>query len=308
MSSPAPRAEPPLRRHQLVRLYPAAWESLLRARADLAGEPLLHDWATQNWPLIARRRGPLDGDGVLLGLPLPPSAGKGRIAVEVRAGDVASVGPLPSVSEVLGTAPVAWRPCLQELMDLSRAYGVRDGVFGSLCWQLITGLTYLGPHSDIDIAWTLPRADQLERFLRDLADIDAACSGAARWRISARGWRRCQLARTARRRPRACPQDREPRAALCTGGFQWSGAMSAAASRLAARDDSRDARRFELEAPPQDRTVGGACCRNGGAQPVAGSIHIPETGIGERRRQRQPHGYGCGDVPAQRRGDPTVLP
>jgi phosphoribosyl-dephospho-CoA transferase len=58
-------------------------------------------------------------------------------------------------------------------MDLSRAYGVRDGVFGSLCWQLITGLTYLGPHSDIDIAWTLPRADQLEGFLDALADIDA---------------------------------------------------------------------------------------------------------------------------------------
>ena len=134
----------------------------MRARADLAGQPLLHDWATQSWPLIVRRRGPLDGDGVLLGLPLPPSAGKGRIAVEVRAGDVASVGPPPSVSEVLGTAPAAWQPCLQELMDLSRVYGVRDGVFGSLCWQLITGLTYLGPHSDIDIAWTLPRADRLE--------------------------------------------------------------------------------------------------------------------------------------------------
>ena len=173
VSSPTPLAEPPLRRHQLVRLYPAAWESLLRARSDLAGEPLLHDWATQSWPLVARRRGPLDGDGVLLGLPLPPSAGKRRIAVEVRAGDVASVGALPSVSEVLGTAPVAWRPCLQELMDLSRAYSVRGGVFGSLCWQYLTGLAYLGPYSDVDIAWTLPRADRLEGFLRDLADIDA---------------------------------------------------------------------------------------------------------------------------------------
>jgi phosphoribosyl-dephospho-CoA transferase len=173
VSSPAPRAEPSLRRHQLVRLYPAAWDSLLRARADLAGEPLLHDWATQSWPLVARRRSPLDGDGVLLGLPLPPSAGKRRIAVEVRADDVASVGPLPSVSEVLGTAPVAWQPCLQELMDLSRAYGVREGVFGSLCWQWLTGLAYLGPHSDLDIAWTLPRPDRLEGFLSDLADIDA---------------------------------------------------------------------------------------------------------------------------------------
>ena len=173
VSSPSPRAEPPLRRHQLVRVYPAAWESLLRARADLAGEPLLQDWARQGWPLIGRRRGPLDGEGVLLGLPLPPSRGKRRIAVEMRAGDIASVSPLPSLSEVLGTAPVAWQRCLRELTDLSRAYEVHGGVFGSLCWQWLTGLTYLGARSDVDIAWTLPRPDRLERFLENLAEIDA---------------------------------------------------------------------------------------------------------------------------------------
>jgi phosphoribosyl-dephospho-CoA transferase len=109
----------------------------------------------------------------LLGLPLPPSAGKRRIAVEMQIGDVASVCPLPSVSELLGTAPVAWRPCLQELTELERAYEVRGGVFGSLCWQWLTGLTYLGPRSDVDIAWTLPRPDRLEMFLGDLADVDA---------------------------------------------------------------------------------------------------------------------------------------
>jgi phosphoribosyl-dephospho-CoA transferase len=173
VTSPSPRAEPPLRRQQLVRLYPAAWESVLRARPDLAGEPLLQDWARRGWPLIARRRGPLDGAGVLLGLPLPPSAGKRRIAVEVPACDIASVSLLPSVAEVLGTAPGAWQSCLRELTDLARTYAVRDGVFGSLCWQWLTGLTYLGPRSDADIAWTLPRPDRLERFLDDLADIDA---------------------------------------------------------------------------------------------------------------------------------------
>jgi phosphoribosyl-dephospho-CoA transferase len=173
MNSPSPRAEPTLRRHQLVRVCPAAWEAVLRARPDLAGEPLLDDWARRGWPLIARRRDPLDGAGVLLGLPLPPSAGKRRIAVEMRAGDIASVSPLPSVSEVLGTAPGTWQPCLQELTDLTRTYAVRGGVFGSLCWQWLTGLTYLGPRSDVDIAWTLPRPDRLERFLDDLASIDA---------------------------------------------------------------------------------------------------------------------------------------
>jgi phosphoribosyl-dephospho-CoA transferase len=157
----------------LVRVYPASWERLLSERADLAAEPLLGDWAAQGWPLVARRRDPLDGDGILLGLPLPPSAGKRRIAVEMRAGDVASVSPLPNVSEVLGTAPCAWQPCLRELAVLARAYEVRGGVFGSLCWQWLTGLTYLGSRSDVDIAWTLPRPERLKRFLDDLADVDA---------------------------------------------------------------------------------------------------------------------------------------
>jgi phosphoribosyl-dephospho-CoA transferase len=173
VSSPSPRAEPPLPRHQLVVVHPAAWKMLLRARSDLAGEPLLQDWATLGRPLIVRRRGPLDGDGVLLGLPLPPSAGKRRIAVEMGAAAILSVSPLPSVSDVLGAAPVDWQPCIRELTDLARAYGVRAGVFGSLGWQWITGLTYLGPQSDIDIAWTLPRPDRLEQFLGCLADIDA---------------------------------------------------------------------------------------------------------------------------------------
>ena len=173
MNSPSPYVELPLRRHQLVRVYPAAWARVLCARPDLASEPLLRDWVREGWPLIARRRGPLDGEGVLLGLPLPPSAGKRRIAVEMRARDVACASLLPSVSEVLDTAPVTWQPCLRELTDLAQAYDVHCGVFGSLCWQWLTGLRYINARSDVDIAWTLPRPDRLKRFLDDLADLDA---------------------------------------------------------------------------------------------------------------------------------------
>jgi phosphoribosyl-dephospho-CoA transferase len=173
VNSPSPPAELPLRRHQLVRVHPAAWQSLLRARPELTCEPLLLDWANRGWPLIARRRGPLDGEGVWLGLPLPPSAGKRRIAAELQPGDLTSVSPLPCISEVQGAAPVEWQPCLQELTDLSRTYGVRGGVFGGLCWQWLTGLSYLSPRSDLDIAWTLPRPDRLDAFLDDLANIDA---------------------------------------------------------------------------------------------------------------------------------------
>jgi phosphoribosyl-dephospho-CoA transferase len=172
VNSPSPLVEPPLGRHQLVRVHPAAWQSLLESRPDLAGEPLLEVWATREWPLVVRRRGPLDGDGVLLGLPLPPCAGKRRIALEICASDIVSVSSLPRVSEVLHAAPLSWWPALQELTGLALAYGVDAGVFGSLGWQWLTGLPYLGPQSDLDIAWTLPPPAQLDQFLADLTDID----------------------------------------------------------------------------------------------------------------------------------------
>lgn len=170
---PSPHAEATPRRHQLVRVHPAAWRSLLRARPDLSGEPLLDMWAVRDWPLVARRRGPLDGDGVLLGLPLPPCAGKRRIALEMRACDIASVSSLPTVSEVLRVAPDPWQPTLRELAALALAYGIRAGIFGSLGWQWLTGLPYLGPQSDLDFAWTLPHPAKLDMFLTQLTDIDA---------------------------------------------------------------------------------------------------------------------------------------
>lgn len=146
---------------------------MLDARRDLAAEPLLRDWAMRGRPLIARRRLPTDGDGLWLGLPLPPAAGKRRIALEFEAADVVSVGPLPRLSQVIGTAPAAWRPHLQALEALAGAYQIHAGVYGSLAWQWLTGLEYLGPRSDVDIAWTLPRAARVERFLVDLAAADA---------------------------------------------------------------------------------------------------------------------------------------
>lgn len=146
----------------------------MHVRDDLAGEPVLRTWATQGWPLIVRRRLPGDGGGVPLGLPLPPAAGRRRIAVELPSAAVCSVRPLPRLSELIATAPAAWRPHLALLDGIARTYAVRDGVFGSLCWQWLTGMTYLGPHSDVDIAWPLPHRPRLGRFLEELAAVDSA--------------------------------------------------------------------------------------------------------------------------------------
>lgn len=162
-----------MRRHQLVFAHRAAWDSLVQSRDDLTGDSLVRDWVRNGWPLIMRRRLPGEIDGLSLGLPLPPSAGKRRIAVRLHHEDIASTRPLPELTEVLRGAPVQWRPFLGELAGIARTYGVRAGVFGSLGWQWLTGLNYLGPRSDVDIAWALPSQDRIDQLLEDLAELDS---------------------------------------------------------------------------------------------------------------------------------------
>ena len=162
-----------MRRHQLVFAHRAAWDSLVQSRDDLTGDSLVRDWVRNGWPLIMRRRLPSEIDGLSLGLPLPPSAGKRRIAVRLHHEDIVSTRPLPELTEVLRGAPVQWRPFLGELAGIARTYGVRAGVFGSLGWQWLTGLNYLGPRSDVDIAWALPSQDRIDQLLEDLAELDS---------------------------------------------------------------------------------------------------------------------------------------
>jgi phosphoribosyl-dephospho-CoA transferase len=161
---------PPLHRQQLVRLLPAAWGALLSCSAD----PLLTEWAKHAWPLIVRRRSPGESGGVPVGVPLPPSLGKRRVALLVETTDIASVGLLPKPSDVMCAAPREWYPTLQRLDDLARKYRVRAGVAGSLGWQYLTGLQYLSPASDIDVIWSLPSRHEIKEFLTALADIDAS--------------------------------------------------------------------------------------------------------------------------------------
>jgi phosphoribosyl-dephospho-CoA transferase len=104
---------------------------------------------------------------------LPPSAGKQRIALQVYFADIASLAPLPSVSDVIGVAPHNWRASLRRLIQLAQHYHVRCGVFGSLAWQRLTGLGYLGPDSDLDLLWSLPHRTHITEFLARVAEIES---------------------------------------------------------------------------------------------------------------------------------------
>jgi phosphoribosyl-dephospho-CoA transferase len=201
---PAPAPEAALRRHDLVRPQPRAWAELLAGcwveiragRADLIDVHWFAAWAERGWPLVVRRRAPDDPpDLIALGLPLPPSAGRRRIALSLAAEVLSEPQPPPRLAETAESAPGAWRATLARLTALDA--DVR--VFGSLAWQALTGLDHLGPASDLDLLWPLPPAGAVEALLADIAAVAAdapvrldgelvrADGAAASWRELASG-------------------------------------------------------------------------------------------------------------------------
>ena len=161
-----------LARHDLVAADPGAWENLLAGRRDLDGMPHLRDWARLGRPLIVRRFVPGEaGDGVPLGLPLPPADGKRRIGLSLPAKAVRTVKP-PSLADVASHAPAAWQASIDALLALARNHGLTPRPFGALLWQAVTGLSYLSATSDLDLLW--PCTGGIPPGLLDsLARIDA---------------------------------------------------------------------------------------------------------------------------------------
>lgn len=158
-------------RHDLVRVDPSAWAAWLGAQPDLAGLRHLPGWAEAGRPVIVRRRIPGEtAAGIPLGLPMPPADGKRRIGLALPAAVLASMKP-PDLSEVREHAPAAWRATIAALLALGRDHGLAPRPFGSLLWQTVTGLTYLGATSDLDLLW--PCAAPISSGLLDGLDAVA---------------------------------------------------------------------------------------------------------------------------------------
>ncbi|CAH2409608.1 malonate decarboxylase holo-[acyl-carrier-protein] synthase [Mesorhizobium escarrei] len=160
------------RRHDLIFVSPEVWRSVLQTRDDLAGESLVAGWVDCGWPLITRRPLPDEADGLPLGLPLPPSAGKRRLSVIMRTDDIVSTAPPLSLSAAVSAAPRTWLDTLDKVERLASQHGVEARVFGSLAWRNLTGLEYLSPGSDLDLLLPLPRTG-LARLTAGLAAIEA---------------------------------------------------------------------------------------------------------------------------------------
>jgi phosphoribosyl-dephospho-CoA transferase len=170
---PCTPIERPAGRHDLVFVSPQGWRALLATRSDLATDPLVARWPDKGWPVIRRRAMPGETSGVALGLPLPPSAGKKRVAFLLSPGDIISIVRPPSLKAAGGSAPRAWWPTLDRLCELALLHSVEARVFGSLAWRSLTGLDYVTDRSDLDLLLDCHRDTDLDRLAADLAAIEA---------------------------------------------------------------------------------------------------------------------------------------
>jgi phosphoribosyl-dephospho-CoA transferase len=159
-------------RHDLIFVSPVAWRSMLKTRDDLAGKPLVAGWVDRGWPLVARRAIPGEADGLPLGLPLPPFAGKHRLSVLMSPDDIVSTASPPELGAAISAAPKRWQHSLDEVMSLASRYGVVARIFGSLAWRTLTGLDYLTDGSDLDLLLPIPRGADLVQLTADLAAIE----------------------------------------------------------------------------------------------------------------------------------------
>ena len=157
-------------RHRLVYLDPARWDAILAAYPVFRAIPEVVDWVGSGRPLIARRPVCDDMAGrVPLGLPLPPSLGKQRLAFAVPPGAIISDAPPPLLSDALRDAPAAWQETIAALVVLDP----ETRCFGGLAWAHLTGLPYLSETSDLDLVWQVATADDAVRLEAALVRIDA---------------------------------------------------------------------------------------------------------------------------------------
>ena len=160
------------RRHDLLHVAPKIWASVLALSPPLADLPLLGEWADRGWPVIVRRRGEADNRHLVpVGVPLPPAAGKRRVALLIPPEGVLQRSRPPLLDATASAADPNWRSTIDALVALGARSGVEPAAFGSLLWQHLTGLAYLTPHSDLDVLWPIPANFDVHSLICGIAQV-----------------------------------------------------------------------------------------------------------------------------------------
>lgn len=153
-------------RHDLVWLDPAQAGTL---EVEPAFRPAVARWLADGWPAVAARR--VDGTRAgmtCLGIPLPPSRGRARIALRAPARAMSRQRPPLRLAEVIASAPPERRGALEALHAEACGLGMVLRVHGSLAWQHLTGEPYVTASSDLDLLLDAGSRWQLGAALRML--------------------------------------------------------------------------------------------------------------------------------------------
>jgi phosphoribosyl-dephospho-CoA transferase len=111
---------------------------------------------------------------VPVGVPLPPAAGKSRIAVNIpREAVIARAAP-PGSRTAARTAQPAWQSTIAALLVLGKQHGIEPAAFGSLLWEHHTGLSYLSTTSHLDLIWPAHASCGIASLLDGIARIERA--------------------------------------------------------------------------------------------------------------------------------------
>lgn len=168
-----------LQRHDLVAVQASQWRAWVASQPEDTRAYWLREWACRDRPVIVRRddcEGSAGGlgspDGAAVGIPLPPSCGKLRIALQLPAAASARHLPAVPLARCRNAAPRHWASLLDRLEALGDATAVEPGVCGSLLWQHLTGLLYLHDASDIDVLWRVTSVAQARAIAAALPGIE----------------------------------------------------------------------------------------------------------------------------------------
>jgi phosphoribosyl-dephospho-CoA transferase len=163
-----------LRRHDLLRAEPVAWQAMLRRHPRVADLPLVTDWALLGRPVIVRRRMAGDvSDSVPAALPLPPCHGKLHVAFSFSSGAAVIALPPVSLCDAAHSAPAKWKLIISALLDLGETLKISPRVFGALLWEHTTGLPYLHAQSDLDLIWSVSDEETARLLVERLRRLDA---------------------------------------------------------------------------------------------------------------------------------------
>ncbi|MGB8516818.1 MAG: malonate decarboxylase holo-[acyl-carrier-protein] synthase [Gallionella sp.] len=151
-------------RHALVWLREAGHAALIAQVTDGTRREFVRAWLAADRPLVVSRQPEEISSGMIaVGLALPPSLAKCRIALKLPRADIAKFAPPLQLTDVISNAPTEWRNALEKLAHAAKNIGIALRVYGSFSWQTMSGLSYVTTTSDIDLLWQARSPAQLQQ-------------------------------------------------------------------------------------------------------------------------------------------------